>query len=239
MLQIGWLWYNRQPSAAFVQIQRKYFYLHTMPDRIIPPRKTSQLFEGAVLKMLFSILASGQTCWIAHGQSVGVFRESWVQARFLLATQTADVRDVPIVKVWKRRWQLRRLFSWRSSSRRPEVPCSVPAWHGSLVQLLACVHVPQFSKDTECQEMHVQAWTSGPECGVECARLSYLILKPAVGGGVYTKAGYQHFNPPSGRAPCLTASCALKCVFWQNSRMLARNVSSATGQRFTCLLNMY
>lgn len=99
---------------------------------------------------------------------------------FFLATQNADVWDVRTDEVWKPQWQLQRLFSLRSSSRRPEVPCSVPALHGSFVQLLACVRAPQFSKDTESPETHVQAWTSVPECRVDCLILFWNLLQ--VGG---------------------------------------------------------
>lgn len=151
---------------------------------------------------------------------------------FFLATQITDVWDARIDEVWKPQWQLRWLFSPRSSSRRPEVACSVSARHGSFVQLLACVRAPQFSKDAESPEAHVQAWRSVPERRVERAQLSYLILKPAAGWGEgkVNEAEYQQFNPPSGRAPCPTSCCALKCLFWQNCRM-----SSATGQSFTSI----
>lgn len=184
--------------------------------------------------------AWGQTCWIAHWQSVGVFCDGPSSSSFFLATQNADAQDVRTGEVWKPQWQLWRLFSLRSSSRRPEVPCSVPARHGSFVQLPPCIREPQFS---EAQRRVCDAWTSGPQClSSTCSNvLSYFetCCRLVGGGGKWTEAEYQQFNPLSGRAPCPTSCCALKCLFWQKCRMFTRNVSSATGQSFISICWIY
>lgn len=192
--------------------------------------------------------AWGQTCWIAHWQSVGVFCDWPSSSSFFLATQNADVQDVRTDEVWKPQWQLWRLFSLRSSSRRPEVPCSVPARHGSFVQLLPSVREPQFSEDAGSPATCVRSvdvWATVFELNM----FDYLILfwnllqvgwgRWVAGGGKWTEAEYQQFNPPSGRAPCPTSCCTLKRLFWQKCRMFTRNVSSATGQNFISICWIY
>lgn len=182
----------------------------------------------------------GQICWIDHGQSVGVFGGSRVQAFSSWPHRTQMCAVCKQTRFESHSGSCGGCSDPRSSSRRPEVACSVPARHGSFVQLLAFVfRAPRFSKDANSPETHGQAWTSAPSWTSSWMRsivLSYFETCCKLRGrGERLEDEYQRFNPPSGRAPCPTSCWALKCLFWQNCRMFTRNVSSATGQSFTSI----